>query len=103
MPRPRHARMPTASSGVTAHARPSQGERMISQTDIRDLIGTQVLDRDGDKIGKIGQIFLDDETGAPEWATVNTGFFGASESFVPLRDADRTGDAVRVPYDKSTV
>lgn len=74
---------------------------MITHTDIRDLIGTQLVDKGGDKVGKIGQVFLDDETGAPEWATVNTGFFGASESFVPLGEADRTGDAVQVPYEKS--
>jgi uncharacterized protein (TIGR02271 family) len=76
---------------------------MITHTDIRDLIGTELLDSDGDKVGKIGQVFLDDETGAPEWATVNTGFFGSNESFVPLGQAERTGDAVRVPYDKSTI
>ena len=76
---------------------------MITHTDIRDLIGAQLLDKGGDKVGKIGQVFLDDETGAPEWATVNTGFFGASESFVPLGKADRTGDAVRVPYAKVAI
>ena len=76
---------------------------MIAHTDIRDLIGAQLLDKGGDKVGKIGQVFLDDETGAPEWATVNTGFFGASESFVPLGKAERTGDAVRVPYEKSHI
>ena len=76
---------------------------MISHEDIREIIGLQLLDSGGDKVGKIGQVFLDDQTGAPEWATVNTGFFGASESFVPLREAHRTGDAVRVPYAKATI
>jgi uncharacterized protein (TIGR02271 family) len=76
---------------------------MITRTDIRELIGTQLLDGGGDKVGKIGQVFLDDETGAPEWATVNTGFFGASESFVPLGEAHRTGDGVVVPYSKDVI
>ena len=67
---------------------------MISHEDIREIIGLHLLDSGGDKVGKIGQVFLDDKTGEPEWATVNTGFFGRA-SFVPAREAHRTGDAVR--------
>jgi len=73
---------------------------MITQNQVRDLIGSQLVDSNGEKIGKIGQIFLDDQTGQPEWATVNTGFFGSNETFVPLADAESTGSEVRVPYDK---
>jgi len=76
---------------------------MISHEDIGEIIGLQLLDSGGEKVGKIGQVFLDDQTGEPEWATVNTGFFGASESFVPFREAHRTGDAVRVPYAKDVI
>jgi uncharacterized protein (TIGR02271 family) len=65
--------------------------------------GGNVIDNDGDKIGSIGQIFLDDESGRPEWVTVKTGLFGGGESFVPLRDAEVAGDDLRVPYDKATV
>ncbi|HSJ75484.1 MAG TPA: PRC and DUF2382 domain-containing protein, partial [Gemmatimonadales bacterium] len=76
---------------------------MITQNQVRDLIGSELLDANGNKIGKIGQIFLDDETGQPEWVTVNTGLFGTNESFVPLADAEVTGDALRVSYDKDKV
>ncbi|WP_343251920.1 PRC-barrel domain-containing protein [Glutamicibacter sp. BW77] len=47
------------------------------------LIGGTVTGNDGEKIGKLGQVFLDEQTGEPEWVTVNTGFFGLSENFVP--------------------
>ena len=53
------------------------------------LIGQTLYSSDNEKIGKIGQVFLDDETGRPEFLTVNTGLFGMSESFVPAADADR--------------
>ena len=76
---------------------------MITHTEVRDLIGAELLDSSGDKVGRIGQIYLDDRTGEPEWATVNTGVFGMRESFVPLAQADRAGHAVRVPYEKSTI
>lgn len=62
-----------------------------------------VVDTDGDKIGSIGQVFLDDQTGQPEWVTTKTGMFGGAESFVPLRNADLSGDDVQVPYDKAKV
>ena len=47
--------------------------------------GGDVRTTSGDKIGSIGQIYVDESTGEPSWVTVRTGFFGMSESFVPLR------------------
>lgn len=76
---------------------------MITDQQLQDIAGRTVYDVNGDKIGKAGQLYLDDETGAPEWLTVNTGFFGTSESFVPLREASVEGDGVRVPYEKGQV
>ena len=76
---------------------------MITATDVRELIGARLLDSDGNKVGTIGQIFLDDETGRPEWATVNTGLFGSSESFVPLAEANRSSEELRVPYSKDQI
>lgn len=76
---------------------------MITQNQVRDLIGSQLVDSTDQKVGKIGQIYLDDQTGQPEWATVNTGFFGSSESFVPLAEADVQGDQLRVPYTKDQI
>jgi uncharacterized protein (TIGR02271 family) len=62
-----------------------------------------VLDADGDKIGGVGQIYLDDQTGEPNWVTVKTGLFGTSESFVPLSGASVSGSDIVVQYDKATV
>ena len=62
-----------------------------------------VVTTDGDKIGSIGQIYLDDTTGEPEWVTVKTGLFGTSESFVPLDGATISGGDLAVRYDKATV
>ena len=70
---------------------------------VRTWQGRTMLDRDGDRIGTIDAIYLDDRTGQPEWALVNTGLFGTKSSFVPLAQATQTGDDVRVPYDKQLV
>ena len=77
---------------------------MISTDQIERLLsGGTVVSQAGEKVGKVGQVFLDDHSGEPEWVTVKTGLFGTGESFVPLTDADVQGDEIRVPYTKDTV
>jgi len=76
---------------------------MMDSNQIEQVIGQSVHGRDGDKLGKVGQVYLDDETGKPEWATVQTGLFGTKESFVPLAQADLTDDGLTVPYTKDQV
>jgi uncharacterized protein (TIGR02271 family) len=65
--------------------------------------GRTLVDRDGGRIGSIDAIYLDDDTGQPEWALVNTGLFGTKSSFVPLAQATEDHSDVRVPYDKQLV
>ena len=76
---------------------------MITEEQARDLIGGDLYGADGDKIGRIGQIFLDDETGRPEWVTVHTGMFGSKENFVPIADGQYTERGLVVPFDKDRV
>jgi PRC-barrel domain/Domain of unknown function (DUF2382) len=70
---------------------------------IRTWEGRTLLDRDGGRIGTIDAIYLDDRTGQPEWALVNTGLFGTKSSFVPLAQAFQSDNDVVVPYDKQLV
>ena len=76
---------------------------MIGTDTISRVIGQDVYDESGEKIGSAGEVYLDDETGQPEWVTVRTGLFGTKESFVPIRDANLTDDGVRVPVSKTQV
>jgi hypothetical protein len=39
-----------------------------------------MVDRDGDRIGTIDAIYLDDHTSQPEWALLNTGLFGTKQT-----------------------
>ncbi|MFE7593953.1 PRC and DUF2382 domain-containing protein [Kitasatospora sp. NPDC057512] len=77
-------------------------ERVQTDIDPRDLIGHKAVDRNGDKIGTVDEVYLDDATGRPEWAAVRTGIFGR-DAFVPLTTSEFAGDELRVPYDKSLV
>jgi uncharacterized protein (TIGR02271 family) len=76
---------------------------MTSQEQLREISGATAYDKDGDKLGKIGQVYFDDNTDQPKWITVNTGLFGMNESFVPLQGAKFEGDRVTVAYDKATI
>jgi uncharacterized protein (TIGR02271 family) len=74
-----------------------------NQEQLRQLTGATAYDRDGDKLGRIGQVYFDDNTDQPKWITVNTGLFGMGESFVPLQGAQFGGDRVTLAYDKATI
>jgi uncharacterized protein (TIGR02271 family) len=78
---------------------------MITRDIITRLSGSkaEVLDLEGNKIGTLGELYVDDRTEEPSWATVKTGLFGASETFVPLNDATSQGEDLRVPYTKDQV
>ncbi|MDP9400642.1 MAG: PRC and DUF2382 domain-containing protein [Actinomycetota bacterium] len=74
--------------------------------DVQELTawrGREVRDSSGDKIGTVEEIYLDEETGQPEWISVKSGLFGTKHNFVPVQGADAQGDAVSVPYEKSQV
>jgi stress response protein YsnF len=76
---------------------------MLNESDAQQVIGRTAYDDGGNKIGKVGQLFLDDTTGRPDFVTVNTGLFGTKESFVPLADARLDGDDLVVAFGKDQV
>jgi uncharacterized protein (TIGR02271 family) len=75
---------------------------MDTQT-ISEQRGQDVVDRDGDKIGTLEEIYLDQQTGQPAWALVKTGMFGSRSTFVPLADAQPGDDGLRVAFEKDVV
>ena len=69
----------------------------------QELIDSAVVDPAGNKLGKVGNVYLADATHQPEWITVKTGLFGTKESFVPLSGAHTDKDGVHVRVDKDAV
>jgi uncharacterized protein (TIGR02271 family) len=74
-----------------------------TREDVLGWRGRDLYDNDGGKIGSIDEIYLDRESGDPEWAVVTTGLFGTKRTFVPLGEAQPSEDGVRVPFEKSAV
>ncbi|GAA3342753.1 PRC and DUF2382 domain-containing protein [Curtobacterium pusillum] len=76
---------------------------MIDNTNVNSVFDAKVVDPNGEKVGTVKQVYVDNTDGRPLFASVATGLFGTSESFVPLEGADVTGDELRVRYDKATI
>ena len=62
--------------------------------------GKLVVDRDGAPIGTVTQIYSDDATGLPEWATIR---LGEATVFLPLLDAHEADGQVRVRVKRDDV
>ncbi|MDF0531657.1 PRC and DUF2382 domain-containing protein [Tsukamurella sp. 8F] len=71
--------------------------------DIDQLNRSTIVGDQGEKIGSVGQIYVDDRSGTPTFVTIKTGLFGTKETFVPLHKAEQTSDGIRVPYSKDFV
>ncbi len=66
--------------------------------------GRTVVDRDGEKIGTLGEILLDSRTDLPAWGGVRTGLFGRKESYLPLDELREVeGEALQAPFEKQHV
>jgi len=75
----------------------------LSPDELDQLYDATVFDCDGDKVGTVGQIYLDDATEEPNFVTVRTGLFGTRETFVPVCDAEYSEGDVHVPYGKDVI
>ena len=76
---------------------------MPDTTEAYDFHDRTVVDQNGQKIGKIDELYYDQEGGQPEWALVNTGMFGTKKSFVPIAGAQPDGEDLRVAVAKDQV
>lgn len=76
---------------------------MTDKSEIPELMGNPVIDASGEEVGKVGQVYVGDASGEPEWVAVQTDLLGRHEKFVPLVDAEIEGDALIVPVDHEQV
>ncbi|MDX6655743.1 MAG: hypothetical protein QOH62_536 [Solirubrobacteraceae bacterium] len=71
--------------------------------DVETWRGCTVIGPDGEKIGKLDEVYLDRSTGQPEWAAISTGLLGMKVSFAPIEGAVPADGELRLSYDKATV
>ena len=76
---------------------------MIDTNNVNELIGATVYGSSDEKIGTVGQVYVDTDTQEPLWVTVKTGLFGSGESFAPLQSATYDGNDLRLSFEKDFV
>jgi uncharacterized protein (TIGR02271 family) len=76
---------------------------MPQMTEAYEWQGRALVGSDGEKIGTVKEVYEDQHTGKPEWATVSGGLFGMKSHFVPLAGASPAGEDVRVTVTKDQV
>jgi uncharacterized protein (TIGR02271 family) len=76
---------------------------MTTPQDAQQFIGRTAVDSEGGKLGKVGQVYLDDQTGQPVWVTVAAGMFGTRQSFAPIYGSRLDGDQIVLAVSKDLV
>jgi uncharacterized protein (TIGR02271 family) len=72
-------------------------------SDYASYQGKTVYGSDGDKIGKVADLYAEDTGDRASFATVKTGLFGSKSTFIPLDQAEARADGIVVPYTKEFV
>ena len=65
--------------------------------------GRVVLDRTGDKLGSVLDVFYDAENDEPGWVLLGTAGSDSGTRLVPVAEAVEHGNELRVPYDRAFV
>lgn len=65
--------------------------------------GQQVIDPDGEQLGKLDEVFFDAASGTPLLIAVKSGLLGRKSALVPVNDATVGPDYVRVTHRKEAV
>jgi PRC-barrel domain len=89
--------MPQADSEAVA------GEPTITHRNIVEWHGTQLIDRDGERIGKLEDVYYDVETEEPQFGTVKEGLFRRHLTFIPLAGVTIGPDSLQVPVTREQV
>jgi hypothetical protein len=74
-----------------------------SEWNVADWHGTMLVDRYGEKIGKLQDVYVDVETDEPQFGTVKEGFIGRHLTFVPLGGIRVGPDQLQVAVSKEQV
>lgn len=77
--------------------------RDIAHWNPADWRGKTLVDRDGERIGKLQEVYVDVENDEPQFATVKEGFIGRHLTFVPLGGVTVGPDDLQVAVTKDKV
>lgn len=70
---------------------------------VKDLLTATAYDNNGDKVGDVNEVFVDDDSGQPTFVDVNHGLFGMGNSMVPLRGHSVEGNNLNLAFSKDKI
>lgn len=73
---------------------------MIKTDAIDRMIGADALDTQDDRIGEVSQVYVDEQTERPTWASVRLGLLSGAEVLVPLGDAEWDDRSLHVAVER---
>jgi uncharacterized protein YrrD len=74
-----------------------------SEWNLAEWHGKMLIDRDGEKIGKLQDVYVDVETDEPQFGTVKEGLIGRHLTFVPLGGITVGPDDLQVAVSRQQV
>jgi len=93
-----------ATSGdASAEERSTETEATVAHQDLSEWRGRDLIDRDGQRIGKLEDVYFDVETDEPQFGTVKEGFVDRHFTFVPLTAVTVGPDNIQVAVTKQQV
>ena len=75
----------------------------LKRQDLDQVHGKTLYSSDGDKLGDVQDVVLDDRTGEPEWVRIGVGLFGMKDVLVPLALIETHSDGLQVSMPKDKV
>lgn len=76
---------------------------MANNREIRELLDATAYDVDGDKLGNVNEVYINDTSGQPDFVEINHGLFGMGSSLVPLRGHSLNGEELRLAFAKDRI
>ena len=76
---------------------------MAGTENLSEWRGKPLVDRDGEKLGKLEEVYVDTDSDEQLFGTIKEGLIGRHLTFVPLRDATASPDQLQVTVSKKDV
>jgi len=76
---------------------------VVSINDIAVVRAATAYCKDGNKVGRVGDVYVDDLSNEPAWVTLTAGLFGTKTLFAPLAGSRLDGDRLVLAYGKDVI
>ncbi|MDO5511485.1 PRC and DUF2382 domain-containing protein [Corynebacterium sp.] len=70
---------------------------------IADITRATAYDADGEKLGSVKEVYINDASGQPDFVEVGHGLFGMGSSLVPLRGHRLDGENLKLAFTKDRI